>query len=218
VKKDKKPWQRCVLSGNLYTGLKSPESRIMNKYAIALALCLSVNFVYAAKKVQPPQNPFTPGSAQLPDVPLTADSIRKVIASFDRLRAEFKDFQPSVDAQDMEHYMRGSDAALKKGETIVREAGFSGWADWSAHFAKTMQTYMAYKMRDTGRVNQAQLDQQIQAIQNNSSLTAEQKKMALDMMGMAGTYTQMTSNVPEADLKTLEPFIGQLEQVMTAVK
>jgi hypothetical protein len=190
----------------------------MNKYAIALALCLSLKFVYAAEKAQPSQNPFTPGDAQLPDVPLSADSIRKVIASFDRLRAEFKDYQPSGDAQDVENYMRGNDATFKKGEAIVREAGFAGWADWSAHFAKTMQTYMAYKMRDTGRVNQAQLDQQIQAIQNNSSLTAEQKKMALDMMGMAGMYTQMTSSVPEKDLKTLEPFIGQLEQVMKAGK
>jgi hypothetical protein len=190
----------------------------MNKLIIALILFLSANFAVGAEKAQLPQNPFASGAAQMPDVPLSADSIRKVIASFGRLREEFKDYQPSGDAQDMENYMRGNDAAFKKGEAIVREAGFAGWTDWSAHFAKTMQTYMAYKMRDTGRVSQAQLDQQIQAIQNNSSLTAEQKKMALDMMGMAGMYTQMTSSVPEKDLKTLEPFIGQLEEVMKAGK
>lgn len=188
----------------------------MNKFLIALVLCLSANMAIGAEKAQIPQNPFAPAGAELPEVSLSAASIQKVIASFGKLRAEFKDYQPSGDAQDMQNYMRGNEAALRKGEAIVREAGFGGWADWSAHFAKTMQTYMAYKMRDTGRVNQAQLEQQIQAIQNNASLTAEQKKSALDMMGMADMYTRMASGVPENDLKTLEPFIGQLEQALKA--
>lgn len=185
----------------------------MNKSVIALVLCLSANLAMGAEKSQP-QNPFALTGKEVPDVPLTAASVQKVIASFGELRAEFKDYRPSGDPQDMDNYMRGNEAAFRKGEAIVREAGFNGWADWSAHFTKVMQTYMAYKMPETGRAGQAQLEQQIRAVQNNPGLTAEQKQMALDMMGMASTYTQMASGVSEKDLKTLEPFIGQLEQAL----
>lgn len=185
----------------------------MNKFFIALVLCLSANLAIGSEKAQP-QNPFALTGKEIPDVPLTAASIQKVITSFGELRAEFKDYQPSGDPQDMDNYIRGNEAAFKKGEAIVREAGFNGWADWSAHFTKVMQTYMAYKMPETGRVDQAQLEQQIRAVQNNPGLTAEQKQMALDMMDMAGAYTQMASSVSEKDRKTLEPFIGSLEQAL----
>lgn len=186
----------------------------MNKFIVALVVFLSVNSAVGAEKTPRPQNPFAPPGKEIADVPLTAASIQRVIASFGRLRAEFKDYQPSGDAQDMQHYMRGNEAAFRKGEAIVREAGFDGWPDWSGHFAKVMQTYMAHKMRETGKVNPAQLEQQMRAVQDNPGLTAEQKQMALDMIGMAGAYTQMAASVPEKDLQTLEPFIGQLEQVM----
>lgn len=188
----------------------------MNKFIIALVLCLSTNHVLGAEKAQPPQNPFTPQGAELPDVVLSADSVRKVIASFGPLREEFQDFAPSGDGGDMQHYMKSNEAAFKKGEAIVREAGFKDWADWGAHFAKVMRTYMAYNMQRSSKVSQAQLENQMRAVQGNPNLSPEQKKAALDMMGMATMYNEMAAGVPEKDLKTLEPFIGQLEQTLKA--
>jgi hypothetical protein len=81
------------------------------------------------------------------------------------------------------------------------------------------QTFMAYKMQETAKVSQAQMaqaQQQMKALENDPSLTAEQKEMAKSMMGMADMYTQMAANVPEADLKTIKPFAAQLEEVMQA--
>ena len=189
----------------------------MNKLIMGLVLCLSTSAAIGAEKTaQPPQNPFVPQDMKIADVPLTAASIQKVLTSFSRLREEFKDYQPSGEAQDMQNYMQANSVAMKKGEGIVREAGFKDWPDWYANFAKVMQTFMAYKMQETGKVNQAQIEQQIQAVQNNPSLTAEQKQMALTMMGMATLYTQVSAAVPEADLKIIAPFAGQLEQVLKA--
>ena len=196
----------------------------MNKLIIALVLSLAANLCSGAGKAQQPQspqNPFAPKGVELPDVSLTADSVQKLISSFSALRTEFKDYQPSGDAQDMPDYMQRDGAAFKKAEAIVREAGFKDFAEWSAYFSRTMQTYMAYKMQGSGnlsRAQQAQMEQQIQAMQNDPNLTAEQKQMALNMMGMTSMYSQMASGVPEQDLKTLEPFIGQLEQVLKAGK
>jgi hypothetical protein len=82
-----------------------------------------------------------------------------------------------------------------------------------------MQTYMAYKMRDSAKLSQAQIEQaqqQMKALENDPNLTAEQKQMAKNMMGMTAAFTQMSANVPEADLKTIKPFVAQLEQVMQA--
>jgi hypothetical protein len=179
-------------------------------------VCLSANSALAAKPAPAPQYPFVPKDMKIIDVPLTPASIQKVLASFTRLRGEFKDYKPSGDAQDMQAYMGANEAALKKGESIVREAGFKDWSDWYANFAKVMQTYMAYKMLEAGKVNQAQIDQQMKALENDQNLTAEQKQMAKNMMGMATMYTQMAASVPEADLKTIKPFAAQLEQVMQA--
>ncbi|HEX5055734.1 MAG TPA: hypothetical protein VFX02_04465 [Gammaproteobacteria bacterium] len=192
----------------------------MQKLIVALIFCLCGSLAFGAQKVQQPQspqNPFAPQGADLPDVTLTAASVQQLISSFGALRAQFKDFKPSGDAQDMPDYLRANDAAFKKAESIVREAGFKDFADWSAHFSRTMQAYMAYKMQGAGKLSHAQqahMEQQIKAMQNDPNLTAEQKQMALNMMGMADMYNQMASNVPEQDLKTIEPFIGQLEQVM----
>jgi hypothetical protein len=191
----------------------------MNKYVIALALCLSANSAIAAKPAPAPQNPFVPRDIKIVDVPLTAASIQKVLASFSRLREEFKDYQPSGDAQEIQDYMGANEAAFKKGESIVREAGFKDLPDWSSNFAKVMQTYMAYKMQETNKASQAQMaqaQQQMKALENDPNLTAEQKEMAKGMMGMADMYTQMVASVPEADLKTIKPFVAQLEQVMQA--
>jgi hypothetical protein len=188
----------------------------MNKSIIGLVLCLSAVSATGAEKAQPPQNPFVPQDMKIADVPLTAASIQKVLASFSSLRAEFKDYKPSGNAQDMQNYMQANSAAFKKGENIVREAGFRDWPDWSANFAKVMQTYMAYKMQQAGKVNQAQIEQQMQALESNPKMTAEQKQMAKNMMGMATMYTQMAAAVAEADLKTIGPFTGQLEEVLKA--
>lgn len=196
----------------------------MNKPFIALVLCLAVGLALPNARAQlvpqpkNPQNPFAPQGAELADVPLSAASIQNLISSFGALRAEFKDYRPSGDAQGMQNYMQGNEAAFRKAESIVRAAGFKDFADWSAHFSKTMQTYMAYKMQQSSKVNQAQLDRQIEAVRNDKSLTEEQKQMALNMMGMANMYTQMAEGVPEADLKTIKPFVGQLEQVMQSGK
>ncbi len=191
----------------------------MNKFLIALVLSLCTTAAIAAKPpAQPPQNPFAPQDMNVADVPLTAASIQKVLGSFGRLREEFKDYKPSGDAQDMQHYMQSNEAYLKKGESLVREAGFNDWPDWYANFAKVMQTYMAYKMQGAGKVNQAQIEQQMKAMESNPNMTAEQKAMARNMMGMANMYGQMAAAVPDKDLKTLEPFIGQLEQVMKSAE
>lgn len=187
----------------------------MNKLILGLVLGLFATSVIGAEKAQnPPQNPFVPQDMNIADVPLTAASIQKVLASFSRLREEFKDYKPSGDAQDMQNYMQTNSAALKKGEGIVREAGFKDWPDWYANFAKVMQTYMAHKMQDVGKVNQAQIEQQMKALESNPNMTAEQKEMARNMMSMATMYTQMAASVPEADLKTIAPFLGQLEQAL----
>ena len=189
----------------------------MNKLMIALVVCLSANSAMAAKPAPAPQNPFAPKDMKFADVPLTSASIQKLLASFPRLREEFKDHKPK-DAQDMQDYMEGaSEADLKKADSIAREAGFKNWADWSAHFAKMMQTYMAYKMQDAAKLSQAQIEQaqqQMKALENDPNLTAEQKQMAKNMMGMTTAFTQMSANVSEADLKTIKPFVAQLEQVM----
>jgi hypothetical protein len=191
----------------------------MNKSIFVLAACLIATSAIAAKPpVQSPQNPFMPPDMKVVDVPLTAASIQKVLASFTRLRGEFKDYQPSEDPKDMQNYMQGDDASFKKAESIVREAGFKDFPDWSANFAKVMQTYMARNMQKVGKVNQAQIDQQMKALENNPHMTAEQKEAARNMMGMANMYSQMAAAVPDKDLKTLEPYIGQLEQVMQSAE
>jgi hypothetical protein len=189
----------------------------MNKLIIALMVCLSANSAIAAKPAPAPQNPFVPQDMKIVDVPLTPVSIQNLLASFTRLREEFPDYKPSS-SDEAQDYM-ANDANLKKAENIVRAAGFKDWVDWSSHFAKMMQTYMAYKMQETGKVNQAQMakmQQQMQAMENDPNLTAEQKQMAKNMMGMTNTYTQMAASVPEADLKTLKPFIAQLEATIKA--
>jgi hypothetical protein len=191
----------------------------MNKLIIALVACLSANFAIAAKPAPAPQNPFVQKDMKIVDVPLTPASIQNLLASFTRLREEFPDYKPSS-ADEAQDYM-ASDANFKKAEKIVREAGFKDWVDWSSHFAKMMQTYMAYKMQDAAKLSQAQIEQaqqQMKALENDPNLTAEQKQMAKNMMGgMTSMYTQM-ANVPEADLKTIKPFVAQLEQVMNAGK
>jgi cell fate (sporulation/competence/biofilm development) regulator YlbF (YheA/YmcA/DUF963 family) len=185
----------------------------MNKLIIALVVCLSANCAIAAKPAPDSQNPFVPKDMKLVDVPLTSASVEKLLASFPRVREEFKDYKPSGDAP--------NEADLKKANSIAREAGFKDWLDWSSHFAKMMQTYMAYKMQGTAKVSQAQIaqaQQQMKALENDPNMTAEQKQMAKNMMGgMANMYTQM-ANVPEADLKTIKPFVAQLEQVMQVEK
>jgi hypothetical protein len=192
----------------------------MNKLIIALVVCLSANSALAAKPAPAPQNPFVPKDMKLVDVPLTSASIQKLLDSFPRIRQEFEDYKPSGDGKDHQNYMEGiSEADLRKADSIASEAGFKDWVDWSSHFAKMMQTYMAFKMQETGKVNQAQMaqmQQQMKAMENDPNLTAEQKEMAKSMMSMTNTYTQMVASVPEADLKTIRPFVAQLEQVMQA--
>ncbi|HEY3486557.1 MAG TPA: hypothetical protein VGL10_00690 [Gammaproteobacteria bacterium] len=183
---------------------------------LIIGVCLfAATLGVSAQPAKQAQNPFAPPNVNIANVPLTADSIQKVLASYSRLREEFKDYKPSPNAQDMQAYIQTNNA-LKKSEEIVRGAGFRDWPDWHANFAKVMQTYMAYKMQESGKVNQAQIQQQMQAIQSNSSLTPEQKQMALSMMGMANMYTQMTANVSQAELQIFAPFANQFEQVMRA--
>jgi hypothetical protein len=217
-----KSWQLCVLflrigiTGvvvNLYTGFIIMGVR-MNKLIMGLILSLVAISAIGAKPETAQQNPFVPKDMKTVDVPLTSASIQKVLASFSALREEFKDYQPTGDAQDMQNYMQANSAAFKKGESIVREAGFKDWPDWYGNFAKVMQTYMAYKMNEEGRINQAQMQQQLQAMQDAPGLTAEQKQMMGNAMGMTNMYMQMAENVPEADLKTIRPYAGQLEMVL----
>jgi hypothetical protein len=181
----------------------------MQKIWICLFACTMAFSVHA----QTPQQPLgAPPNVDLSKIPLTDDSVKRLLASLGDLRSTFAGYKGG-DAQAFAAYVENNHAKAKA-ESVIRQHGFKDWGDWYLGFVKMMHTYMAYKMQKAEQLNQAQMNKQMQALQNNPNMTPEQKQMAASMMSMAGAYKQIYANVSAADLKVVAAFAADIEQTL----
>jgi hypothetical protein len=188
----------------------------MNRILVCLLALSLMTGAIAQPKTMPADapNPFgVPPNVDLTKIPLTADTVKRLLASFTDLRGAFEGYQGS-DAQAFANYIQANDAKAKA-ETVIRKHGFADWGDWYLGFIKMMHSYMAYKMQQAGQMSQADL-QKMEAMQNNPNMTAQQKQMVNSMSGMMNAYKQMYANVSAADLKVVASFAADIETTLRA--
>jgi hypothetical protein len=158
-----------------------------------------------------------PSEAQtpFPEVTLTTDRVEAVISAYgpmrERIEAIGADVETSGDSGDVAQALRAMATAGAVGSALdsaAQDHGFEGYMDWVA------TTYAVFTAHAFAREPvDEQIQQALDAIENNNSLSAAQKEqmkqMLLHSMGVVESMRPSDEN-----LAAVEPYGEQLEAVL----
>lgn len=92
---------------------------------------------------------------------------------------------------------------------LVSNYGFSDLYNWAEIGDKVIKAFMAHSMQ--GINFDPKMQQQLAAMENNPSLTAEQKAMLRQSMAQMQQMVSANSNAPAADIEAIKPLIPRLQ-------
>lgn len=97
---------------------------------------------------------------------------------------------------------------------IVSKHGFSGLDDWATVGDRVMQAYMAIEMQGEDVQGQrAEMEAARSQIMNSPDMTAEQKKMMLQMLGNAGAMMDQAGKADPADIAAVQPHLERIRSM-----
>ncbi|MBW8055238.1 MAG: hypothetical protein FVQ76_07990 [Nitrospira sp.] len=144
--------------------------------------------------------------------PLTKADVRNVIDTVKELQREV-DKDKAYDFEKMTQVgaTLKSQVMYNKYLNIIKSHGFSGPEIWTETVTRVFKAYGAYKMQQESPEMDAQMQQAISQVQNNSNLTAEQKQQMLQMMGQAKQSMRTYVNASSSDIKVVKPFVAEID-------
>lgn len=104
--------------------------------------------------------------------------------------------------------------AFNQFEGMVENHGFDSAEDWASVGDRVFHAMMAIEMTENNPGMSQEMADAMAEIDNNSSMSAEQKAQMKAMMSGAMDMVQTASDAPEADVKAVRPHMGELRAAM----
>lgn len=104
--------------------------------------------------------------------------------------------------------------AFNELEGMVENHGFDSAEEWASVGDRVFHAMMAIEMTESNPGMNQEMADAMAEIDNNSSLSAEQKAQMKAMMSGAMGMVQTASDAPEADVKAVRPHMAELRAAM----
>lgn len=153
---------------------------------------------------------------------LDSDTIDRWVTTMQEMKA-FENELSEEDAIDMDMDMedpmdieqsmaRAAEQSEKVRRTINRH-GFTDGAEWAAIGSRIMRAYGAMMMQEQAPEMDRQLQQQMQAIENNPNIPEQQKAMMRQQMQASQGMMQQMTDAPQADIDAVQASRERLGQI-----
>ena len=128
----------------------------------------------------------------------------------DELEALDLEISPSDDVESMVEAV----GDVNKVNTIVQKYGYADYLDFTAKTWAIVTCYSSIKMQN--QEGFSQIDIALQEIDNNETMTAEEKEMAKQQIKaiMQAMGTSFASSANEQDIKTVKPYVSKLDAIL----
>ena len=166
--------------------------------------------------------------------PLTADEISGFIASLEDVEEVGEKFKNDETLRQREeeieasnpgaetNWMANSISAMKGHEAydelgeMVEDHGFSSPEEWGRVGDRVLKAYMAAGMDAEAGEMFAEMQRQMQEVQNDPTLSPEQKEMMRSAMESGLSHFKAIAEAPAEDIEAVRPFMDKLEQAFEA--
>lgn len=154
--------------------------------------------------------------AQTPDVSspiLTVSDVENFIANYKNIELDFKklniNFLPDSDFESNYQSLK----SVKDVNQSLKKYGYSGIEDFTMKTWAIATSYASVKLDSQGS---PEMEQLIKSIEEDVTMTAEQKKQAIQQMEMvmAGMQQAFGSSANKQDIETVKPFVPALEKLL----
>ena len=156
------------------------------------------------------------GQAQQPEAyKLTANDIEHFIKHFPGLKADFEKFGAKYDKESGEFTLPEGVKAMSDFNHIITKHGYKTWEDFITKFTSLIMAYSLVKSETSIQQGQVEIQTQMDEINNNPNLTAEQKQMMKQQMeasmALMQGYAQSYSN--SANVAVAKQYVKKLDEL-----
>ncbi|MGO1501386.1 MAG: hypothetical protein ACTHWH_08915 [Marinobacter sp.] len=155
---------------------------------------------------------------------LTDNTIRSFITTLEKAQAlepEFENLKDKggIDSIDLSRIFSSSVEELKgedvydRLEDLVQDNGFNNLDEWAVTGDRIYGAWMAIEMGDESPELNQEMKSAMADLENNPSMSDQQKAQMRSMMEAALGVTQMASNVPPADIEAVRPHVNALKTI-----
>lgn len=101
-------------------------------------------------------------------------------------------------------------------EEVVGSHGFESPEHWAEVGDRVLKAFFAATMDQQAPAMKAQMEQAMREIENNTSLTPEQKQIMKETMGSSMAQVSAMSDAPSADVEAVRPYMDRLQRAFAA--
>jgi len=147
---------------------------------------------------------------------LTRANVRNVIDTLKELKKEVdKDNAYNFEEMTQLEAYTKSQEMRNKYLNILKRHEFADPNEWQETVMRVFNAYGAYKVQQQSPEMAAQMRQAMAQIENNPSLTDQQKQQLLQMMQQSNQSVRAFVDASSADVKAVKPFVAEIDSTFS---